>query len=42
MFSYIKKCNGEIKDSFDIVILPPLSLKNGLPCYLEIMGAESD
>lgn len=38
MYSYMKKVVGDIKDSFDIVFLPPLTIKNALPCYLEIMG----
>ena len=32
----IKKMSGELKDTIDFVLLPPLIIKNTLPCYIEI------
>ncbi len=38
LFTYLRKQKGEIAKTFDIVMLPPVSIKNCLPCDLEIMS----
>eukprot|EP00347_Sterkiella_histriomuscorum_P018285 403346093 len=37
-YSYLTKKSGDIQESFDIVILPPISIKNALPTVIEVMG----
>jgi hypothetical protein len=39
LYTYLRKQKGEIGKTFDIVMLPPVSIKNCLPCELELMSA---
>jgi hypothetical protein len=32
----LRKLPGEIKETFDLVLLPPVSIKNCLPCTIEV------
>jgi hypothetical protein len=34
----IKKMTGELKETIDFVLLPPLIIKNALPCQIEVIG----
>lgn len=34
----IKKITGELKETIDFVLLPPLIIKNALPCHIEVLG----
>ena len=34
----IKKMSGELKETIDLVLLPPLIIKNALPCHIEVVG----
>jgi len=34
----IKKMTGELKETIDFVLLPPLIIKNALPCHIEVIG----
>lgn len=36
-FTFVQKKAGEIKNSFDITILPPLAIRNALPCGMQIV-----
>ncbi len=36
-FTYVQKKGGEIKNSFDITILPPVAIRNALPCPMQII-----
>lgn len=38
MYTFVKKCDGELEDSIDFVLVPPILIRNGLPCHMEIMG----
>lgn len=38
LYTYLRKQKGEIAKTFDILMLPPVSIKNCLPCDLEIMS----
>ena len=38
----IRKQSGDIKDTYDLVLLPPISIKNCLPCSFEVMTSHDE
>lgn len=42
LFTVIRKLPGEIKDTFDLAFIPPVSIKNCLPCSIELMSQLKD
>jgi hypothetical protein len=37
LYTFFRKQPGKMKNTFDFMLLPPLSIKNSLPCSFEIM-----
>jgi hypothetical protein len=40
MHTYMKKQASQLKEAYDLTLLPPVLIKNALPCDLSIMGGQ--
>jgi len=38
--TYIKKHEGDFKESYDLSLLPPIVVKNALPCEIYVLGTQ--
>ncbi len=40
MYTMLKKVPGKLRDSIDLLLLPPVIVKNGLPCSIDIRNED--